>query len=261
MPFQSIPTQVTPSILDLKPLDSIKSLLNTFPPPKSPQIIDKSKAIAQKKLTPKLKNAQLQRKLAKTKPAGFNPNQPFPGLPVVQVKDENIEPVVKTEPPISSGKKLELIGLKFKFYKCQKCDKVFTSQDDRDKHLKTSHFECKGCPQTFSVPVCYEVHSAFGHGPFKCELCPLEFSSFSKREKHRLSHCTSSLIFMCRECGAKFGSHEAVICHRVLYPKCRGKLRRPINREDAKAQEKILDLVRRQVFIYRGPINQTVIVV
>ena len=119
------------------------------------------------------------------------------------------------------------------------------------------------CSQTFLSPVCFEVHRAFGHGPFKCELCDLSFTSFSKRENHRLVHCTTSLIFICRECGAKFGSHEAVICHRVLYPHCRRRmtLRRPVSRPDKKAQEKILDLVQRQVFIYRAPANQTVIVV
>ena len=104
------------------------------PKPKTPQNA--------KKMTPKLKNAELQRKLAKTKPAGFNPNQPFPNLPFV--KDENEKPVVKSEPKIESGKKLELIGLKCKFFKCTKCNQVFTSAADREKHISINHIECTG---------------------------------------------------------------------------------------------------------------------
>jgi len=248
------------------PLENIKSLLNTIPPhhhhvaqsdinkPTTPKAVDKSK-----KLTAK----ELQRKLAKTKPAGFNPARPFPGM---VIKDENERPIVKTElnsgsTNTNSGKKLELIGLKVKFYKCHKCDEVYTTATDRDRHMTTSHFECKECQQSFHSAVCFEVHTAFGHGPFHCELCPVSFATFAQRERHRLTHCTSSLIFLCRECGAKFGSHEATVCHRVLYPGCRKRLRRPLNRADHKAQKEILELVRRQVFIYRGPINQTVIVV
>ena len=128
-------------------------MLNTMPPnayqpltfPITPALPPKPKTPQNtKKLTPKLKNAELQRKLAKTKPAGFNPNQPFPNLPFVQPKDENEKPVVKTEPKIESGKKLELIGLKCKFFKCNKCNQVFTSAADREKHVSVNHIECKG---------------------------------------------------------------------------------------------------------------------
>ena len=115
------------------------------------------------------------------------------------IKDENERPIVKTElnpgsTNTNSGKKLELIGLKVKFYKCHKCDEVYTTASDRDRHMTTSHFECKGknafktrdtksvseCQQSFHSAVCFEVHTAFGHGPFHCELCPVSFATFAK---------------------------------------------------------------------------------
>ena len=128
------------------------------------------------KRTPKTiqKSAEIHKKLMKTKPVGIqlkpinkNPivgpigiaagisNTPPPPqnhlvhsktkpqqANKIVTKTENREKPEKKQ--ILAGKNLDLIGLKFKFFKCPKCDETFTSKELRDKHQLNNHFDCKG---------------------------------------------------------------------------------------------------------------------
>jgi hypothetical protein len=144
---------------------------------------------------------------------------------------------------------------------------TFTSDEERDNHDSHAHFECHGCPDYFPSPVALEVHEAFGHGPFKCELCPEKFVRFSTRESHRREKhggINSTFIFICRDCGQRYSSYEAIICHQVLYPKCGkfpGRQRIPSSGKDKNDQMKLLNIVDQAKFIYKPPNNETVIVV
>ena len=68
-----------------------------------------------------------------------------------------------------------------------------------------------GCDLSFSSQVSYEVHTRFGHGPYKCEICPAMFDKFSLREKHRSDVHGGIQIFMCRDCGARFTTFEGIV--------------------------------------------------
>ena len=134
------------------------------------------------KRTPKTiqKSAEIHKKLMKTKPVGIqlkpinkNPivgpigiaaTPPPPQNHLVHSKTKSQQTnkiVTKTEKPekrekpekkqILAGKNLDLIGLKFKFFKCPKCDETFTSKELRDKHQLNNHFDCKGIFSTVST--------------------------------------------------------------------------------------------------------------
>ena len=134
------------------------------------------------KRTPKTiqKSAEIHKKLMKTKPIG------------IQLKPINKSPSVgpigittglsKTQPSQSkpqltnkivaktenkqklSGKNLDLIGLKFKFFKCPKCNETFTSKELRDKHQLNNHFDCKGTHLVLtnhSLTICFRMRPEF----------------------------------------------------------------------------------------------------
>ena len=123
------------------------------------------------KRTPKTiqKSAEIHKKLMKTKPIGIQlkpinksptvgPIGIAPGLSNAQPPQNHSKTktqptnkiVAKTEKKVQmlAGKNLDLIGLKFKFFKCTQCDETFTSKELRDKHEHNNHFDCKG---TFSI--------------------------------------------------------------------------------------------------------------
>jgi transcription elongation factor Elf1 len=230
------------------------------------------------------KSAEIHKKLIKTKPIGIQlkpinksptvgPIGIAPGLSNAQPPQNHSKTktqptnkiVAKTEKKVQmlAGKNLDLIGLKFKFFKCTQCDETFTSKELRDKHEHNNHFDCKGCDLSFSSQVSYEVHTRFGHGPYKCEICPAMFDMFSLREKHRSDVHGGIQIFMCRDCGARFTTFEATICHQVLYRRCSrsSKIRKPKTKRDAADQSKLLKIVNRSRIIYKSPSNETIIVV
>lgn len=251
------------------------------------------KPLDEPKRTPKTikKSAEIHKKLMKTKPIGIQlkpinksptvgPIGIAPGLSIAKppqnspkiTKPQPTNKIVaktekkiekKTEKKILSGKNLDLIGLKFKFYKCKQCSETFTSKELRDKHQINNHFDCKGCELSFPSQVSYEVHLRFGHGPYKCEICPAMFDKFSLREKHRSDVHGGIQIFMCRDCGARFTTFEATVCHQVLYRRCSrsSKMRKPKTKRDAVDQSKLLKIVNRSRIIYKSPSNETVIVV
>ena len=125
------------------------------------------------KRTPKTiqKSAEIHKKLLKTKPVGIQlkpiNKSPTVGpigiaaglsnaqspLNLAKTKTQPANKVVtKTEKKqILPGKNLDLIGLKFKFFKCTQCDETFTSKELRDKHQLNNHFDCKGIFSTVST--------------------------------------------------------------------------------------------------------------
>ena len=122
------------------------------------------------KRTPKTiqKSAEIHKKLMKTKPIGIqlkpinksptvgpigittgaSNDQPPQNHPKNTNKIQSTNKIVakteKREKKLLSGKNLDLIGLKFKFFKCTQCDETFTSKELRDKHEHNNHFDCKG---------------------------------------------------------------------------------------------------------------------
>ena len=76
---------------------------------------------------------------------------------------------------------------------------------------KSPFNSCLGCDLSFSSQVSYEVHTRFGHSPYKCEICPAMFDKFSLREKHRSDVHGGIQIFMCRDCGARFTTFEGIV--------------------------------------------------
>lgn len=122
------------------------------------------------KRTPKTiqKSAEIHKKLMKTKPIGIQlkpinksptvgPIGIIPGASNDQPPQNHPKNTNKTQPTnkivaktekrgkkVLPGKNLDLIGLKFKFFKCTQCDETFTSKELRDKHEHNNHFDCKG---------------------------------------------------------------------------------------------------------------------
>ena len=41
------------------------------------------------------------------------------------------------------------------------------------------------CLRSFGSTIAVELHSKFGHPPFKCELCPATFEKYGQKEEHR----------------------------------------------------------------------------
>lgn len=201
------------------------------------------------------KTAEIHKKLLKTKP-------PNSTSKLIETNEKTV-PVIRSITKTSEGKKLNLIGLKCKFFKCNKCDETFTSIDLRNDHMENNHFDCKVCTASFISSVAFEVHSRFGHGPFKCEICPEIFTEFAIREKHRSEVHGGIQLFLCRECGGRFTTHEAAVCHQVVFPRCKTsrRARKTKTLREARDQSKLLKIVERNRVIYPPPSNEMIIVV
>ena len=91
---------------------------------------------------------------------------------------------------------------KEKKFKCYKCDKLFVSDLQMEKHLSTSckrndevaESKCDKCEKTFKIPsrLRHHFYNVHREKKFKCDKCDLSFAFQSYLEKH-LEDCGKCL--------------------------------------------------------------------
>lgn len=110
---------------------------------------------------------------------------------------------------------------------CSICGKTFKSQASQYRHKKRLHsgklpHACKECDRSFVIPSELRDHINALHThvrPFSCELCGESFSTKSYLRKHKLHHTDG--IVQCRYCELKFKTnsirriHERTV-HKVV---------------------------------------------
>lgn len=102
-------------------------------------------------------------------------------------------------------------------YKCETCEKEFTSAEYYKIHQKTHQegvdLQCKICHRTFSAVACLRSHAKVhtGEKPYRCETCGKGFAQSYNLKVHRRMH-SGEKPFECNVCGKRsntMASHTA----------------------------------------------------
>lgn len=111
-------------------------------------------------------------------------------------------------------------------YKCEVCEKEFTSAEYFRIHQKThregADLQCKICNKTFSAVACLRSHAKVhtGEKSFRCETCGKGFAQSYNLKVHRRSH-SGEKPFECTACGKRSNtaaSHAAHLkTHKVFH--------------------------------------------
>lgn len=98
-------------------------------------------------------------------------------------------------------------------YKCDKCDRRFSSVSGRNYHCKQAHnsvydmhfsAECDHCGMTFKNRVFYARHQAKLKGSPTCYLCWKDFPTKEELDKHMDMEHFTDLPFVCEICHVRF---------------------------------------------------------
>ena len=102
-------------------------------------------------------------------------------------------------------------------FKCAKCDKVFLTIDELNRHFMDNHWKlkCKDCGKTFQKPRSYQKH-LYSHNvkPHNCVVCGKGFSFLSHLKTHEESH-NDPKHFKCsaRNCNRGYLSKSDLVKH------------------------------------------------
>merc|ERR1712226_655946 len=110
-------------------------------------------------------------------------------------------------------------------FRCNECDKIFTSLCYLKQHNKTFHngekpYKCGQCGKRFPVEVLYQEHLAkhAGDKPYKCEVCPKQFNHKTDLRRHMCLH-TGEKPFSCEVCGKGFIREDRMVKHADTHKK------------------------------------------
>nr|XP_019527628.2 myoneurin isoform X1 [Aedes albopictus]XP_029731138.1 myoneurin isoform X1 [Aedes albopictus] len=119
-----------------------------------------------------------------------------------------------------------LIHLKPDTFRCNKCDKNFTTKTSLTRHLKTAGhlsandqvFECNLCSKKYPGQQMLDDHMQSHQNEttiHKCTQCPKEFTSFEKLAFHTgVVHNTNEMSQHCKICNKLFDNVETFNAHR-----------------------------------------------
>ena len=94
-------------------------------------------------------------------------------------------------------------------YKCELCDKRFTTSSHLSEHMQThtgaKPFKCELCGKGFAASSYLPAHmrTLTGEKPYRCELCGKGFTQFFNLSTHMRTH-TGSKPYKCYLCEKEF---------------------------------------------------------
>ncbi|KAK3866432.1 hypothetical protein Pcinc_028039 [Petrolisthes cinctipes] len=106
-------------------------------------------------------------------------------------------------------------------YKCNQCEKAFVTKYTLSDHMRRIHEEfdqtrdkeCQHCGRTFftNSELKYHMKTHTGERPYRCNVCKEAYLSSSTLRYHLQKH--SNVMFMCRDCNAKFKNYVGWSAH------------------------------------------------
>lgn len=109
-------------------------------------------------------------------------------------------------------------------FKCSKCDLVFSSPYDKQKHM---HSHSK--PDRYRCPYCHECFKGYSHRlkhmnkfhdtniDFPCSLCPAVFTMHNMRTKHIQHVHIKEKLYSCTECDQQFATTSMLRRHKICH--------------------------------------------
>lgn len=105
-------------------------------------------------------------------------------------------------------------------FKCQICEREFTTKFSLGCHIKSEHlgvkktYSCPMCGKTFSQIRSYRQHANVHAGirPYTCEICGKSFTYDKSLKEHRYMHDTVRR-FPCTVCGKAFRQQTCLLIH------------------------------------------------
>ncbi|CAG9861107.1 unnamed protein product [Phyllotreta striolata] len=116
-------------------------------------------------------------------------------------------------------------------YQCEKCDKIFETNDEYNTHKHNEHkkvsvkrtFTCQVCSTEFDLlkdltDHCINAHSLDEKSirPYSCELCQKRFRSSTNLVNHKLYH-EGNRTHICSMCGKSFITKSDLINHEITH--------------------------------------------
>ena len=111
---------------------------------------------------------------------------------------------------------------KYKVFKCDTCDKTFSSNYRLNGHISTQHDHqyCQICGKHFSSKQRYRRHSDTAHQKFNCESCNKIFSTKQRLEYHilhtHLKQKNEKTTYKCKICEKILNHKDAFLKHKAI---------------------------------------------
>lgn len=109
-----------------------------------------------------------------------------------------------------------------KSYECRECERVFTTEDRLDKHIKNHEehrpHKCPRCNKGFKQPSHLSQHlrTHTDERPFPCEVCSKCFKQSCQLKQHMRLH-TGEKPYQCPECSRSFKQASQLNQHVRLH--------------------------------------------
>ncbi|XP_066275170.1 histone-lysine N-methyltransferase PRDM9-like [Branchiostoma lanceolatum] len=110
-------------------------------------------------------------------------------------------------------------------YRCSRCEKLFSTQDYLDRHVKThgdrswvKQFKCPHCSYSTDMSTDLKRHllTHTGEKPHKCPTCGKGFTLKAHLQRHQRAH-TGEKPYRCEECGRSFNRQSNLTRHMLTH--------------------------------------------